>query len=101
MVEPSLNSSTIDENVMLVEDFDADADSKFLNEVALPYFGTIFKDISMRRMSPLKKNDKKEMIDKAAFYEYTQLPGMINDRFYMQLGRPHSALRAESSLNTY
>lgn len=27
------------------------------------------------------------MIDKAAFYEYTQLPGMINDRFFAQFKR--------------
>ena len=65
------DTSNNDENVMLVEDFDPIADSKFLNEVAMPYFSTIFKDIAMRRMSPKKKGDKVEMIDKAAFYEYT------------------------------
>ena len=53
----------------------------------MPYFSTIFKDIAMRRQSPKKKNDKVEMVDKAAFYEYTQLPGIINDRFFSQFKR--------------
>ena len=76
----------MDPNVMLVEDFDPMADAQFLNGVALPYFASIFKDISMRRISPKKKGEDGEMIDKAAFYEYTQLPGIINDRFFMQFG---------------
>ena len=77
-------TSMHDPNMMLVEDFDSVADAKFINEIALPYFITIFKDISMRRISPKKKGEKVDMIDKAAFYDYTQLPGIINDRFFMQ-----------------
>ena len=72
---------------MLVEDLDPVLDAKFINDIALPYFVSIFKDISMRRISPKKKGERGEMIDKAAFFEYMQLPGIINDRFFMQFGR--------------
>ena len=36
----------------------------------------------MRRHSPKKTDDELEFIDKVAFFEYTNLPGYINDRFF-------------------
>lgn len=39
-------------------------------------------DIVKRRLSPSKKEDKEEFLDNVAFFEYTNLPGIINDRFY-------------------
>lgn len=36
------------EDVILIEDFDKAIDSEFLNDVAKPYFQTIFKDLAMR-----------------------------------------------------
>ena len=36
----------------------------------------------MRRHSPKKTDEDGEFIDKVAFFEYTQLPGIINDRFF-------------------
>ena len=36
----------------------------------------------MRRHSPKKTDDELDFIDKVAFFEYTNLPGIINDRFY-------------------
>lgn len=36
----------------------------------------------MRRHSPKKTDNEVEFIDKVAFFEYTNLPGIINDRFY-------------------
>lgn len=33
-------------------------------------------------MSPKKPEDKDEYVDNVAFFEYTNLPGIINDRFY-------------------
>ena len=47
-----------------------------------PYFKTIFSDVAMRRHSPKKTDDKREFVDKVAFFEFTQLPGIINDRFF-------------------
>lgn len=33
-------------------------------------------------MAPKKPEDKDEYVDNVAFFEYTNLPGIINDRFY-------------------
>ena len=73
-----------EQEVILIEDFDPALDSEFLNEVVKPYFKTIFTDVAMRRHSPKKVDEDLEFIDKVAFFEYTQLPGIINDRFFSQ-----------------
>jgi len=39
-------------------------------------------DIAQRRMAPKKTDDKEDYVDNVAFFEYTNLPGIINDRFY-------------------
>ena len=62
-------------------------DSEFLNSVVVPYFKTIFTDVAMRRHSPKKTDDELEFIDKVAFFEYTLLPGLINDRFHSQFAK--------------
>ena len=36
----------------------------------------------MRRHSPKKTDDELEFVDKVAFFEYSLLPGIINDRFF-------------------
>lgn len=33
-------------------------------------------------MSPRKGDDREEYVDNVAFFEYTNLPGIINDRFF-------------------
>jgi len=76
------NSQINNEEVILVEDFDEALDSDFLSNVVIPYFKTIFADVAMRRHSPKTNDDETEFVDKVAFFEYTQLPGIINDRFY-------------------
>lgn len=70
------------DEVILIEDFDEAADSDFLNNIVTPYFSTIFQDVAMRRHSPKKTDDELEFVDKVAFFEYTLLPGIINDRFF-------------------
>ena len=77
----SVTTSENDE-VILIEDFDTSLDSHFLNEVAKPYFRSIFADLAMRRQSPKSKDEYCSVIDKVAFFEYVQLPGIINDRFF-------------------
>ena len=72
------------EEVILIEDFDPNMDSEFLNDVAKPYFRTIFVDLALRRLS---KKSLRNKIDKVAFFEYVQLPGIINDRFFSQFSR--------------
>ena len=67
--------------VLMIEEFNEN-DREFLNQKVRPYFKTIFSDIAMRRHSPKKTEDELEFIDKVAFFEYTNLPGYINDRFF-------------------
>lgn len=73
-----------DENddVILIEDYDASKDQEFLTKIVKPYFNTIFQDVAMRRHQPKKEGEEVEFIDKVAFFEYTLLPGIINDRFF-------------------
>ena len=66
----------------MIEDFNEQQDRDFLLQKVRPYFKTIFSDIAMRRHSPKKTDDELEFIDKVAFFEYTNLPGYINDRFF-------------------
>ena len=75
-------SATPTEDVIHIEDFDESKEKDFIDTVAKPYFGGIFSDIAMRRHSPKKTDNEYEFIDKVAFFEYTNLPGIINDRFY-------------------
>ena len=70
------------EDVIHIEDFDESKEKDFMENVARPYFGGIFSDIAMRRHSPKKTDNEYEFIDKVAFFEYSNLPGIINDRFY-------------------
>ena len=75
-------SQMMNDDVILIEDFDEALDLEFLNTVVRPYFKTIFADVAMRRHSPKTNDEELEFVDKVAFFEYTQLPGIINDRFY-------------------
>ena len=79
---PQHDSPGGNDEVILIEDFDETQDSEFLNQIAKPYFKTLFMDVAMRRHSPKKNDSEVEFIDKVAFFEYTQLPGIINDRFF-------------------
>lgn len=65
--------------MLFVEDFDSDWDQKFLNEAVKPYFKTLFEDIAMRTKKVSKNCNT---IEDVAFYEYSKLPGIINDRFF-------------------
>jgi hypothetical protein len=67
---------------LLIEEFDKENDFILLEGIVRPYFSNIFLDVVKRRLSPTKKEDKEEFLDNVAFFEYTNLPGIINDRFY-------------------
>ena len=73
------NASPRTRDVILIEEPNTDTDLKFLHKVAKPYFRSIFKDISERNKAPNKQVNR---IDKTMFYEFTKLPGIINDRFF-------------------
>jgi hypothetical protein len=55
---------------------------KFRTEVAIPYFKTIFNDVSKRSVTPRTATTPDNFVDNVAFFEYTQLPGIICDRFF-------------------
>ena len=82
MGSPQFSKEDGSEDVILIEDYSPAKDAEFLNNIAKPYFSTIFQDVSLRRHSPKKTDDELEFIDKVAFFEYTLLPGIINDRFF-------------------
>jgi hypothetical protein len=78
----SPNAQRRAQDYLLIEEFNEEMDRKFLEEVVKPYFANIFTDIAQRRMSPRKGDDREEYVDNVAFFEYTNLPGIINDRFF-------------------
>jgi hypothetical protein len=67
---------------IFVEDFDDIGDPVFGEQVAAPYFKTIFKDIAGRSHSPKKSNSSPLFVDNVGFFEYAKLPGIICDRFF-------------------
>lgn len=62
-------------NLLSVEDFN---DTRFLTDFLHPYFTDLYKDLSLRSMIPNAIKDKK--VDRIAFLEYCNLPGIINQR---------------------
>lgn len=61
----------VDEAILHNEDFK--------KNVAIPYFKDIFKDLVAQ------SDDKAKGINKVTFLTYTNLPGMIGDRFFAVL----------------
>lgn len=65
-----------DEDLFInVEDYDEKIDVEFIDQILLPYLTDLFSDLMVR------SNDK-QALDKTTFTEYTQLPGIINDRLH-------------------
>ena len=55
---------------------DVNPDEEFKNEVCLPYFNDIYKDLESRSDQPGKG------INKVQFLNYALLPGMLGERFF-------------------
>ena len=55
---------------------DINPDEEFKNEVCLPYFSDIYKDLESRSDQPGKG------INKVQFLNYALLPGMLGERFF-------------------
>ena len=83
--KPTLQNSSFSKNdnseinsqhdLLHIEDYDEKIDAAFINESLKPYLKDLFKDLLMRSNQPAN-------IDKVTFIEYTQLPGIINDRLH-------------------
>ena len=73
--------TTMANEVIHVEDYDASVDERFLKEHFEPYLKTLFTDLLHRFAH---EEDDNVHLAKVTFVEYTQLPGIINSRlFYM------------------
>lgn len=64
-----------DDDVLHIEDYFAETDSKFVEQILTPYLRDLYKDLLIR-------SNQSENIDKVTFIEYTKLPGIINDRLH-------------------
>ena len=60
---------------MAIEEYDAAIDEDFVKQRLRPYLSDLYKDLLMR-------SNQSDSVDKVSFIEYTQLPGIINDRFH-------------------
>ena len=70
------------DDVIHVEDYDANIDGQFIREQLTPYLIDLYKDLLMRSNQP-------DNIDKVTFIEYTKLPGIINDRLHVLFSQNH------------
>ncbi len=76
------NANIQNDEMIMVEDFDATIDNDFIKEKLTPYLSDLYKDLLMRSNQP-------DNIDKVTFIEYTKLPGIINDRCHVMFSQNH------------
>ena len=77
LINKKPNRSLSASGFISIEDYDK-KDDKFIIENLHPYFSTLFDDLCMRMQDPSEKKG----LDKVSFYEYAQLPGIINERLH-------------------
>jgi len=78
----SANKSTNESassDVILVEDLNKELATKFEKKVLKPYFKNLFKDLSLRSSISTSGG---VFVDKNAFIEYMNLPGIVSDRLF-------------------
>ncbi len=61
-----------------VEDYDEALDGRFIRDFLTPYLRDVYRDLSLRSLSPQAIKDKK--VDKVTFIQYCALPGIISER---------------------
>lgn len=62
-----------------------------MNEEFKPFLKGLFDDFCLRSTPPPSKELGKS-IDKATFTEYTNLPGIVSDRFYALAKQPDNRI---------
>lgn len=65
--------------MILVEDLNKELAEKFEKKILKPYFKNLFKDLSLRSTI---SNSGGVFVDKNAFVEYMNLPGIVSDRLF-------------------
>jgi hypothetical protein len=73
------NESNSSSDVILVEDLNKELATKFEKKILKPYFKNLFKDLSLRSSISTSGG---VFVDKNAFIEYMNLPGIVSDRLF-------------------
>jgi hypothetical protein len=76
--------------LLFLEDYHAELDDEFLREELKPYLLGVFSDFALRSTAPTNGCLPGKSIDKVTFTEYTNLPGIISDRFFVLAKRDRS-----------
>jgi hypothetical protein len=76
--------------LLFLEDYHAELDDEFLKEELKPYLLGVFSDFALRSTAPTNGCLPGKSIDKVTFTEYTNLPGIISDRFFVLAKRNRS-----------
>jgi hypothetical protein len=80
---------------------DARQDVVFIKEQITPYLKDLFKDLSLRCINaPPSTLIPGKVLDKATFFEYCSLPGLISDRFFKMFVEKDDQWISESSFIT-
>lgn len=69
--------------LLFVEDYFAEMDDLFIKDEFRPYLEGVFADFAMRSTPSASQAYPGKSIDKVTFMEYTNLPGILSDRFYI------------------
>lgn len=69
--------------MLFLEDYHAEMDDEFMKKEFKPYLLGVFSDFAMRSTAPTNVCLPGKSIDKVTFTEYTNLPGIISDRFFV------------------
>mmetsp|Transcript_29527 Transcript_29527/g.28701 ORF Transcript_29527/g.28701 Transcript_29527/m.28701 type:complete len:136 (-) Transcript_29527:876-1283(-) len=69
-------SNEVKPKVSQKEFYEAKNDDDFKQNVCIPYFKDIYKDLSSR------SDDKSKGVNKFSMLEYANLPGMLGERFF-------------------
>lgn len=89
------------QKVLYLEEFDPQTDTDFLENEARPYFQSIFKDIAIRRHTPKRSDSEVAAIDHVAFNEFSNLPGLINDRFFACFQKVDNKIQEDSFVDIF
>ena len=71
-----------------IEDLSEDLMKKFISQQLHPYLKNVYADLLLRS-APAKDPRYNHLVDKVTLCEFTQLPGLMSDRFNALCGSNH------------
>jgi hypothetical protein len=75
-MQSSISVASPNSPMIKLEEYDHLIDGGFLTEFLHPYLNDLYKDLSLRSLTSAAIKEKK--LDRFAFLEYCNLPGIIN-----------------------